>query len=377
MFGPKGVHSSDFVELKNGTDWQNPVRTFKALEDGDFFFQLSHYQGGEKIRVSYNPMVLVVSAKVANTKVSLPAHSSGLVSFGVLANDVVHTAISGPGGVSTAIEGPSVPDDFMGLATGVRDEGFWGIEDRFTWFVTRPSAPDKTRIFYGAGDATVILSNHSDQAASFTVTNSMDTPVLASGAPLNANLAIGDSKIYTYESTKNEMMRLRASAEAFRLKIEIIDYLGSVRNTLLDSERNKPGDDLFFPNQEKFIFRVSCLGNGGSGGYEVRHDPIPMIATKLDAKTELKLDGQNFGIYELDLTPQDVAVKLAYSGERPTMMLMSEDGRIIGRQLHQFDNYTLGVFKVEKAGKYRLWIRGGVASVQYKVSKFKPPTIDD
>lgn len=377
LFGPKGVRSLDLVELKNGTDWQNWVRTFKALEDGDFFFQLSHYQGGEKIRVSYNPMVLVTTSKVGATTISLPAHASGLVAFAVDANDVVHTSVQGPGESTTIVEGPEVADDFLGLPPGLRDDGYWGIDDRFTWFASRPNAQDRTRIFYGTGDATVILSNHSDRAAKFTITNSMGTPVLASGAPISSNLAIGDSKIYTYESTKNEMMRLRAVAEAFRLKIEIIDYLGSVRNTLLDPLNNKPGDDLFFPNKEKFIFRVSCLGNGGSGAYLVRHDPIPLIPSRMSAKTELKLDGQNFGIYELDLPAKRVAVQIAYRGQLPNVMLLSESGQVINRRFYQFDDYTLSVFAIEKPGKYRLWIRGGASDVQFKVTEFKPPTIDD
>jgi hypothetical protein len=379
IFGPSGVKSADFIELKNGTERIDPSnpKTIRALKDGDFFVIMPQFVGGQKFRISVNALPVIQGRKDASLNLTIPPRSGVLVSFPVVADDLVETTIKSGKELINFLEGPEPPEDFAGLQTGVRGEGYWGVEDRFTWFQRRHDSDSVTRAFYGTGEATIIISNRSYKSTEVSVQNSLDLPKFADAQPVDANLPIAESAYYAFESNQNDMMRLRAVATAFRLKLEIIDYKGVVRNSFLDEANNRPGDDLFFPNKEKFILRVSCLGNGGSGNYTLKRDAIPTIPLTVGPKSALQLDGKNFGIYQVELPAKRMAVQVAYRGQLPNVMLLSESGQFMNRRFYQYDDYTLSVFAIDKPGKYRLWIRGGASEVQFKVSEFKPPTIDD
>jgi hypothetical protein len=379
IFGPNGVKSADFVELKNGTErvYANNVKSLRVLRDGDFFMIMPQFVAGQKFRISVNAIPVIQGRKDANLKVTIAPRSGVLLSYPVATDDLVETNIQTGEDVVSLFEGPEPAEDFVGLQNGVRGEGYWGVEDRFTWFKKRRDSSIMTRAYYGTGDATIILSNRSDSPAEVSIQNSVDLPKFVDGQSVDDTLPIAESAYHPFESNQNDMMRLRAAATAFRLKLDIIDYKGVVRNSFLDEANNRPGDDLFFPNKEKFILRVSCLGNGGSGTYSLKRDAIPTIPLTVGPKSALQLDGKNFGIYQLDLPAKRMAVQVAYRGQLPNVMLLSESGQVMNRRFYQYDDYTLSVFTIEKPGKYRLWIRGGVSEVQFKVTEFKPPTIDD
>ena len=220
IFGPSGVKSTDFVELKNGTerDFPNNLKTIRALKDGDFFVFMPQLVGGQKFRISVNALQVIQGRKDASLKVNIAPRSGALVSFPVAKDDLVETNIQPLENVVNLLDGPEPAEDFAGLQTGVRGEGYWGIDDRFTWFKKRRDSSSISRAFYGTGDATIIISNRSEKPVEVSVQNSIDLPKFVDGQSVEANLPIAESAYYSFESNQNDMMRLRALATAFRLK---------------------------------------------------------------------------------------------------------------------------------------------------------------
>ncbi|MEI7575839.1 MAG: hypothetical protein WCK51_03020 [Armatimonadota bacterium] len=379
FFGPSGISKSDLEIVSNGT---NEYRTFKALADGDYFVEFYLNQAYAFAKVPFSVVKSENRETVGKTSHVVAPQQQLIIKFPVVPNEIITTSFSCDREDEVHyIEGPEIPKDqrIRFASSGNGSDNNWGVSSTFTWFRLKKDSDTLARTFFVKGEAMVVLTNESDSPARFTIENDSQMPEFKPATDVEANLAIGESQLYTYESAKNEMMRLRCTGTTFSLHIQIFDYFGRRLNHFTDEKNNTPGDDLYFPEKGKFLFRVSCVGDGGSGAYTLRRDPIGTTALILGQKANLLLDGKSFGVYEVALEAgKRYSLTSDFSSGSATFMTMFEDGVVLRPNSHQYDNIRTDILKVEKSGKYRIWVRGGGnANVTFKITPYKPPTIDD
>ncbi len=376
VFGPTGIPKLDYQLIDTGS---TGGKTLKALKDGDFFYEFQLEPAMVKLISRREIVKYETRPTTGSSRHTVKPGGQSIVSFPVSPDQPIRTAVSSGSETENYLVGPTPSKDQLPeYPSPYADENF-GVNPTFCWFTAEGSAAGALRIFFSKGDATLVLTNHSSQERTFTIDSDEPLSEFTEAASIQDRLGIGHSKLYTYKSLPNEMMRLRSEGDAFRLKVDIFNYRGQIVNSFVDPINNKPGDDLYFPKSEKYLFRVSCVGNGGSGSYSIRRDPIGTESLSIGEKKLIKLDGKNFGIYELileggkrySITSQTVD---GFAG----LMTMSEEGVVLKPNSHYYDSLQTDVIKVDKTGKYRIWVRGGGnANVTFKITPYKPPTIDD
>lgn len=374
FFGPSGVAKSDYKLI---TTYAAP-RTFTALAEGDYFTEMQIYPHMVKVETRVQEVPTIAREQVGTTKYSLEAGQQIIVKFPVEFAKLLSTEVKKSGTIIDYLTGPEITKERENLGFGSQGSD-WGSSETFTWFRPKYGSEQVVRAFYENGDATLVLTNASDQKSEVELTNRLHTKVFSDATNISENLGLGDCELYDYTSLKNDMMRLRCRAEGFRLVVEIFNYRGQVLNQFVDTTTNAPGDDLYFPNADRYFFRVSCVGNGGSGTYTLRRDPISTLGIAINEKAAITLDGKSFGIYSVELEANKrYTLRAEYPGGYANFMIMSEDGQVLPVQLNQFDNLRILTFTAPKAGKYRIWVRGGGnANVLLKLTPYKAPTIDD
>lgn len=364
VYGPTAVNTADYEPIDNPSG--APV--FRAKVDGDFF---AEYYGDNVDRISVDYRVVPVQqiSASASSTLEIPSGALAIFEFPVKENEIVHTKIAGKS--LRYIVSVDQNDAFES------DDAAYGNNASFMWIrLNRDSNLDVVRAFHISGKAIVALRNSYRDMQSITISNSDKIADWESSKPSTQNIAIGESRVFLIQSTKSELMKVRITADHFQPQLDIFRMNGELANTLIDREKHIAADDLYFPNQDKFIVRVSCDGDGGSGALTMYRETLKAIIYTLGTPITMQLDGTNFGFYSVDL---EAGKRYQLTTDDPANPLradlLDEDGQFLTSSGVRFDKTEVQYFVPTRSGRHRLWLRGQVGTRKFRFEVHQPPTL--
>ena len=366
MCGPTGVAENDYESISS----QGNSTTFEALRDGDFYFEYP-YTTVSKIRTNIHE----------SSPVPLKASDDQTVAFGpfglvvfelpVTPNQIVRTSLQG-GPLNYEMSGPSRADlkEFR-VENPNRNQGAW------TEFRTNVDNPDDAvHLFHVAGTIRFAVRSRSPLASKLEIKNTEKIPVWEEGKEIKGNLDIGESPVFLLKSSKSELMRVLAAAKQFIVRLDLYELSGEMVNTLENRSSRVATDDLYFPDEGTFIARISCEGNGGSGEYRMHRELLKPTEYKLGTVQTMKLDGENFGLFSVDLVAgKRYELMTDQPGSYLRVDLLDEDGQFLVSQAINFDKVGLQYFTPTKSGRHRLWLRGTPGVRHFKFEPHVAPTL--
>lgn len=365
IIGPTGVRESDFLPIP--TPDGSPV--FQALTDGDYYLEFTTY-GTDAIRTDFKEVATVSLKDTDEVKLDFAPQELKLIEFPVHKDQIVRTQIDGKSLAQTMSAPKAEP-------VGIDGSQSYGNDKHWAWFrMNRNSSADTVRVFHCEGDVGLAIRSVYGSNQKVTVSNSESLPDWATGLPLKESINIGDSKLFLIKSTKSELMRVAATASHFEPKLEIFRMSGDLANSLMNRQTHVAGDDLYFPDAGAFVVRLSCDGDGGSGDFELKRQSLPAAPYALGKVETLKLDGENFGIYSMNL---EKGKRYVLTTDQPSKFLradlLDEDGQFLVSRAIAFDNVEVQYFVPTRSGMHRLWLRGEPAEHRFRFEVHVPPTL--
>ena len=366
LIGPTGVAAEDFKVIQ--APGSAPV--FKALKDGDFYAEYNAMQGGAFQTDMHE--VEVQTVKTNDQKVLVMKRGDlDVLEMPVKKDQIVRTTFSAKSAAySYELSGLEGAADLQPS----QDPGC-GNSQAWAWFKSKiDSNDDVTRVFHEDGTVMIAIRDQADQTIS--VTNSESIPEWGNGKDESSKMQIGETKLYVLKSTKSELMRVYAAAEQFLIRMDIFDLDGNLANSLCDRTTRKATDDLYFPDAKTYIVRLICDGFGGSGEYQMRRQELLPQAYTMGQVQTLNLDGQNFGLYSVNLDKgkrYELMTDLSQGGLEPD--LLDDDGQFIQSQPIVFDKVEVQYFTAPASGHYRLWLRGGPGLHHFKFQLHTEPSL--
>ena len=366
VIGPTGVESRDFSPIPTADG--SPV--ISVLTPGDFYLEYYSYQANT-FRTDFKDVQVVQANAATTVKLDLAPAELKVVEFPVTAGQIIRTTLMG-GPITMALSAPGAE----GINDRYGDEA-WGNNKFWTWFkMNRDSDNDIVRIFHGTGTARVALRSIAPGPSNVMFTNRESLPEWKPGEADKGSLDIGGVRLYLIKSSKSELMRVDARANHFQPQLDIFRMNGDLANTLCDRKAHKASDDLYFPDEGTFIVRLSCDGYGGSGDYVMARDVLTPQAYAMGKTQMLKLDGQNFGLYAVNL---EAGKRYELMTDQPDKSiradLLDADGQFLVSQGLTFDKVEVQYFTPKRSGVHRLWLRGGAGERQFKFQLHTAPTI--
>jgi len=366
IVGPTGVAANDFTFVPTST--RTPV--FEATNDGDIYLEYDTYVG-KAFRTDVRELA-PVEMKTADEKVlKMEPGELKVFDFAVVPNQIVRTVFKGSD-ISYLLSGPA------GAASRISEgDALFGNNRNWTWFKANvDSDSDETRIFHGTGNVRIALRMVGSVTQNVTVTNIDTLPTWVADKEVKESLAIGDSRLFVIKSGTSELMRVFASASHFLPRLDIFQLNGQIVNSLENRTTHVATDDLYFPDEGTFVVRLTCDGNGGSGDFLMKRESLQPSAYKLGALQTMKLDGENFGLYSINL---EAGKRYQLMTDEPNKFLradlLDDDGHFFTSQVIVFDKVELQYFTPAQSGRHRLWLRGSEGVRHFKFELHVPPTL--
>lgn len=366
IIGPTGVDGSDLatVWMPDGSD------VFVALKDGDYYAEYGSRNDLNTFETDYHEVTVRKVGLDSDQTIDTNRQDLAVMEFEVEPNKIVRTVLTG-----SLIYSLSAPADENLRRDLVNELPSTGNNPSFAWFKANvDSDRDVVRIFHGKGTARLAIRSIGSAAQKVGVKNSTDIPVWQSGVPMKGELKIGESKLVVVRSAQSELMRVFVGTDYFQPLLQIYRLSGELANSLSTRASRTAGDDLYFPDADTFLFRMSCSGDGGSGQFTMKRDVLQPEPYKLGTTQTIKLDETSFGLYAVDLE----------AGKRYELMtsdpqlgiradLLDDDGQFLVSQSIRFDKVEVQYFVPTRSGRHRLWLRGRPGTRQFRFQQHTPP----
>ena len=146
-------------------------------------------------------------------------------------------------------------------------------------------------------------------------------------------------------------MKVDARSPQFQAKLDIFRLSGERANSIMDRKTHTATDDLYFPEADTFIVRLTCDGYGGSGEFAMRRDTLAAKPYTMGAAQTMVLDGANFGLYEVQL---EAGKRYQLTTDQPDKGLradlLDEDGQFLDEPGHAFRRRGRPVLRADPLG---------------------------
>lgn len=367
IVGPTGVEAKDF-HIVPTRDYQ-PV--MEALADGDFYLEYTTINATQ-FETDYREVTVVAGKATMDQQIDLDAGELKIVEFPVTPNRIIRTTLSGVSLLDT-LSAPAADakrfDESSDESHG--NNRFW------LWFKSNvDSDREVVRVFHGGGTARYAIRSGSNSPQKLGFKNAEALPVWSEGDAAKDSIEIGDTRLFLIKSTKSELMRVAATATHFQTRLDIFRLNGDLANSLCDRSTHKSGDDLYFPEADTFLVRISCDGHGGSGDYSMKREVLKPAPYTLGTAQTLKLDGVNFGLYSVNLEAgKRYQLMTDQPGKAIRADLLDDDGQFLTSRGLAFDKVAVQYFIPTKSGRHRLWLRGDPGERHFKFELHVPPSI--
>lgn len=366
VIGPTGVQESDLamVPVPDGSD------VFIARLDGDYYAEYGSREDLTTFETNYHEVAVRKIGLDASETFDVRRQDLVVAEFEVKRNTIVRTTLTG--GLIYSLTAPADPN----VRGNLLSEGeSVGNTIGYAWYSTSVNSDrDVLRVFHGEGTARLAIRSMTPDQQKIKVDNTTRIPEWQSGTPLNGELQIGEAKLFVVRSTQSELMRVHVGAEHFLPLLQIFRLSGEMANQLSDRTTRTAADDLYFPDADTFIFRMSCVGNGGSGKFAMKRDVLTPEPYTLGMTRSIQLDAATFGLYAVQLEAgkrYELMTSAPALGIRAD--LLDDDGQFLVSQRIRFDQVEVQYFVPNKSGRHRLWLRGQPGTRQFRFQQHVPP----
>lgn len=209
----------------------------------------------------------------------------------------------------------------------------------------------------------------------YTIEVRNDARVLSEAPSTSGKIGLGGSDYWSFEGKAGQILRIAGNSSTFDAMLELFtergeriewnDDGGTDRNALLTALIKERG---------KYLIRVSAVGNGGSGPYELRRLNDPTRPIQLGGRVEQSIGSGSSDIWSfsgkagqtilLSVRSQDFEAHLTVFG--PDAIEVAADGgnnesadRLLAVHLPLSGKYTIWVSAKEPGGKYPLHLIDG------------------
>jgi len=364
VLGPSGVASKDFERIPGNN------LLIESRVSGDFL--LGYYvQLNREQKSSYRVFPKLTQPAVGTTNLTLPPGECALVEISVTPNALIRSTVTGQG----YMQYPSIGGQSEGYESTHRESNG---QAPWSWYRTNvDSAADVVRVFRTAATFRLVFRSVSLQPSSITLTNTDQIPEWKPSVPIDQPLKIGDAPVFLYRSTAGELVRITAQAQAFLPRLEIFRLNGELANALTNRAQTTVTDDLYFPEAGAYLIRFSCVGNGGSGSFSLKRDPLLAEPYNLGKLATATIGGPSLALYSVNL---EAGKRYEFIEEGPSTRvnvdLLDEGGQFLTCQTVGLSQVTIRYFVATRSGPHRLWLRGTPGKNRFVFRPSKEITIE-
>lgn len=372
VIGPTGTPADATDVPLPGQD-----RAFRANQDGDYYaeWHASGPKSGE-VRTTISLVTQLKGTNDERREIKLQPHERAIVEIPFTAGVPTRTTLTYPDeAVQYAYFVPSGRKDSP-IDTAETDGSWWTTQTLATFRLKNGDHKDLIRIFKREGTAIVGLVNSSDKPQTFAYANTTKLDSWTNGPVVTDKLGIAESKYYILDSSKSDLKKVWTKTSAFEMQLDIFNMQGDLANSMIDLKNHSPSDDLYFPNAGKFLVRISCVGNGGSGEFQLRQDSTLPTAYASAAPGTVKLTGENFGLYAVELKKGvRYEVVLEDQDSACSVDLLDDEGTFLSSPTIRFGAMRAFYFTPVRDGRHRLWIRGRPGDYKFVLRPHADPKI--
>ncbi len=368
VIGKSGIEGADVTMLPQ----VGQGSVFLSEFDGDVYLEYSPFRS-KAVEADVAEFSAITMTSFDTKSLDLDQTEARVLEFPVNPRDVIRTTLTGtnPAYIMTypAGNGHSLGEDVS-----------QGGDSFTTWFRIQAGVDkDMVRIFHGKGTVRVLVRNQMSTREKITISNSTDIPFWTPDAVKKEDLAIGESKIYLLKSQKSDLMRVALEAKTFLPKLDIYRLNGQLANSLMNRATLRAADDLYFPEADTFLIRVSCNGYGGGGAFTLSRTALTGPNYAVGKVETVLLDDKNLGLYNVDLKAgvRYQFLRVNDEGKYLQVDLLDSTGQFLRSANVVFDKTDVRYFVPTVSGVHRLWIRGPKGSYTLRLSVHVPPKLDD
>lgn len=368
LVGPTGVEVTDFKAIPSPGN----VPVFLALADGDYYAEYS-INPARRYQTDFHEAAVIVAQPSGEHALEFAPGEMKVIECPIKKDQIVRSTLVGKDVTYTL----SAPADTGRSGDDQEGDGSYGNNVYWLWFKPNVDVEsDVIRVFHGEGIARFAVRSSSASVQKATFKNSESLPDWGAGVPVTGSLAVGENRFFLIRSTKSELMRTLATATHFQPRLDIFRLNGELANSLCDRKTHRAGDDLYFPDADAFIVRFSCDGNGGSGEFQMKRDELSPVVYALGSPLEMRLDGENFGFYSVNL---EAGKRYELMTDNPQLQLradlLDDEGQFLRSQGLRFETVEVQYFVPTRSGRHRLWLRGAAGTRHFKFGLHVQPKV--
>ena len=362
VIGPTGVSRNDLTPILT----PDGSTLFRASIDGDYYVEANASPEVKAFRTDLRAVATVVAKTTEEVAFDLAPGEIKLVEFPVVQNGLVRTTV--PRGefdyrIDTVERAGDVEEN--------DEDPAYGATPSWTWFrLDRDSKDDVARVFRESGTVRMAFRSRAGAAQRVVLKNTEALPDWTPDATLTGDLPIGAVRLFRLRTQAVDLMRLFAKGERFQARLDLYTPDGSPARTLMDRERHVAEGDLYTPQAQSFLVRLTCDGYGGAGTYTLRRDVAVPTPYTVGTDATFDFETRGFGLYRVELEAGK-RYELAMGGGA-TASLIDGEGNTLSDQSLDFDGTRYLYFVPARSGSYRLWFQGGEGAYRFTMRPFAP-----
>lgn len=201
----------------------------------------------------------------------------------------------------------------------------------------------------------------------YTLTSTKTVRGWEQKAPLKETLALGGTDYYALDGKAGELLRLEGLSEQFDIELELYNLRGEKltsnddggkgRNALLTALLSQTG---------KYLLRVNCVGNGGSGAYQLQRAPDPVRPLKLGERGIGTLSAEGTEIWSFTGKPSQALILSVRSPDFDTSVrIFGPDGIELAARDQGDSTSTLFGLTFPLEGTYTIWVSSKSGAGKY------------
>ena len=371
MVGPTGVLSADLKSYP----YPSGNQIFEAKSDGDYYIGYGFYSAPNDVAdirsfvTCLGTTAITPVEKASTTKFHFDPHQFKIVTFPVVAGDLIQTTVTSTNGFMDYVQAP-IPQDGRGRGEeqeSFRSKGWLGFQPMLA------GTGDILRLFGAKGDVTIVYYG-TDKGTDLTMVNKVTLPELAQGVN-QKTVDLGQSHFYILKARKGDNIKLSTSGSGIEPTLDMY-RLDGYRTSYIDRVKHQFSQRLYFGEDTTYLLVLGAAGGGGSG------------SIKLDLLTAVPkpyaVDAIGYGD-DSDEVMNTFSVKLEkgqmyqFLMEKSTggLEIIDSNGTPIGHSTSsRFGNTVAYYFTPTVGGECRIRLLGANKETKFKMTKYAPPKID-
>ncbi len=358
VFAPTG----ESVRLRNPLEERlvrRPLASFRVEVKGDYYLRA----------VSSQPYAFTVaSAKVAPLTLGQPITARKLTAGGV---DI--WTFQGTEGdfirLRAEAEGTGVDAQLAYIPAPNSDDESDGQEATTLFEGGAKTEGELVALLRKTGTYELTLAQPLGLETDYTLTSTKNVRGWEQKAPLAETLTLGGMDYYSLEGKAGELLRIEGLSEQFDIELELYNLRGEKLTSNDDGGKGRNAlMTVLLSQSAKYLLKVSCYGNGGSGAYQLRRAPDPVRPLKLGERGSGTLSTDGTEIWSFTGKPsQALILSVRATDFSSSVRIFGSDGIELAARDQGDSTSTLFALTLPLDGTYTIWVSSKSGAGKYTV----------